>query len=278
MSLFRIQRGRVPFKSLLICVLLSLLLLMLPSRLAGPVRLAATAPVALVQAGLLRAADPIASFLRRFAGMWRASGEVDALRGEAARLRAQLIDESERRHAAESLLAQTGRLPAEARERALPAVVSAFDPAPQRSSAVFDRGSRSGVAINSPVLWNGAVAGRVESVGPWSCRALLLGDRGCVVAVRCARSRAQGVLEGIGGGLSRVKYVPADADVRPGDLFVTSGMDGVFPRGVLVGRCAEVSADTGESFQWVLVKPAFETALLEHVAILLPDGPIPGEK
>ena len=65
------------------------------------------------------------------------------------------------------------------------------------------------------------------------------------MGVRCARTRVQGVLKGIGGGKAQVDDLGAQADVRVGDLFVTSGMDGVFPPGLLVGECAEVSAEAG---------------------------------
>ena len=277
MRLFRTNHGRIPFKSFVICLFLSIALLALPARFSGSWRLAATTPLAWVQGGMLCASGPVAAGLGFLTGARGATKEVEALREEVARLRAQLYEESERRHAAESRLAQIGQLPAEARERALPAAVCAFDPAPERASAVFDRGARSGVEPNDPVVWNGAVVGRVDSVGPWTCRAVLMGDRSCVIGVRCARSRVQGTLEGIGGGISRVKYIPADADVQPGDMFVTSGVDGLFPRGLLVGRCVEVSTESGESFQWVVVKPAYERARLEHVAILLPGDSTPDD-
>lgn len=197
---------------------------------------------------------------------------MEALRRETARLRAQLYRESERRHAAESRLAQIGQLPAEARERALPAAVYAFDPSPERATAIFDRGADFGIKPNCPVVWNGAVVGRIDSVGPWTSRAVLMGDRNCQIGVRCARSRVQGVLEGIGGGMSRVKYIPKDADIEVGDMFITSGTDEIFPKGLLVGRCVEASTESGESFKWVVVKPSFDRSLLENAAILLPDS------
>jgi rod shape-determining protein MreC len=193
------------------------------------------------------------------------------LRERVHQLRAQLVQEAEKRHAAESRLAQLDQLSAEARKRAVPATLAAYDASPLRSTAVFDQGSRAGVAPNSPVLWNGAVVGRVDSAGPWSCRAVLFGDRQCRMAVRCARSRVQGVLEGIGGGMAAVKYVSVSADVRAGDIFVTSGVDGVFPAGLLVGDCAEASTEAGAIFKWVIVRPAFDPARIEYVIILLPD-------
>jgi rod shape-determining protein MreC len=132
-------------------------------------------------------------------------------------------------------------------------------------------GVNAGVTLNAPVLWNQALIGRVDCAGPWSCSVVLVGDRQCNIGVRCARTRTQGVLKGIGGGMAQVDDLGAQADIRVGDLWVTSGMDGVFPPGLFVGRTAEVSAESGAIFQWVVVKPAFDLDLIEDAVILLPE-------
>jgi rod shape-determining protein MreC len=96
------------------------------------------------------------------------------------------------------------------------------------------------------------------------------------MGVRCARTRVQGVLRGAGGGEAQVDDLSAQpGDLLVGDQFVTSGMDGLFPPGFLVGECAQVSGEAGGIFQWVLVKPAYDPALLEDAVILLPDASAP---
>jgi len=254
-------------------LILSLILLLSPPGWTGPVRAAALFPVHAAQAAFLGSLSPVERCAHRLADLWRATGEAQELRDENTRLRAQLYKEANRRYAAESRLAQLGQLPAAAQESAIAVSLVSYDASGLRRSAVFDKGSAAGVAPNSPVLWNRAVIGRVDSAGPWTCRAVLVGDRSCRIGVRCLRSRAQGVLEGIGGGMAAVKYIGASADdVRAGDVFVTSGVDGIFPAGLLVGDCTEASVEAGAISKWIVVKPALDPALLEDAVILPPDS------
>ncbi len=245
--------------------------MLLPSGWTGRARLAATFPVQAVQGAWLGALSPVEGFADRLGRLWRAAGEARDLRTENARLRAQLVEESERRRGLELRLSQLAQLPAEAQGRPLEARILKFDASALRRTLVLNQGGRAGVTPDAPVLWNGALIGRVDSVGPWSCSVLLVGDRECGIGVRCLRTRVQGVLKGVGGGQAQVDDLAAQADIRVGDLFVTSGMDGVYPPGLLVGECAEVSAEAGAIFQWVVVKPAFDPALLEDAVILLPE-------
>ena len=251
------------------------MLLLLPSRWTGRARLAATFPFQVVHGAWLGALSPIAEWADRIGRLWRSAGEARELRTQNARLRAQLVQESERRRELELRLNQLTQLPAEAQGRPIEARILKYDASALRRTVVLNQGGNAGVTPNAPVFWNKALIGRVDSVGPWSCSVVLVGDRECSLGVRCARTRVQGVLKGVGGGEVQVDDIGAQADIRVGDLFVTSGMDGVFPPGLLVGECAEVSGESGAIFQWVVVKPAFDPALLEDAIILLPGTAAP---
>ncbi len=237
--------------------------------------MAAMFPVQAVQGAWLGALAPAEGFADRLGRLWRAAGEARELQAQNARLRAQLVEESERRRGLELRLSQLAQLPAEAQGRPIEARILKFDSSALRRTMVLNQGGRAGVTANAPVLWNQALIGRVDSVGPWSCSVVLVGDRECSMGVRCARTRVQGVLKGVGGGQAQVDDLGAQADIRVGDVFATSGLDGVFPPGLLVGECAAVSAESGAIFQWVVVKPAFDPALLEDAVILLPETAAP---
>ncbi len=256
-------------------LVVSLALMLLPARWTGRARLAATFPFQVVQGAWLGALSPAEGWADRLSRLWRAAGEARELQVQNARLRAQLVEESERRHELELRLNQLTQLPAEAQGRPIEARILKYDASALRRAVVLNQGGHAGVTPNAPVFWNKALIGRVDSVGPWSCSVVLVGDRECSLGVRCARTRVQGVLKGVGGGEAQVDDISAQADIQVGDVFVTSGMDGVFPPGYLVGDCAEVSGESGAIFQWVLVKPAFDLALLEDAVILLPATPAP---
>jgi rod shape-determining protein MreC len=245
--------------------------MLLPSGWTGRARLAAMFPVHLLQGEWLAALSPAEGWADRLGRLWRSAGEARELRKQNAALKAQLVQESERRHELELRLNQLAQLPAEAQGRRVQARVLSYDASALRRTAVLNRGGNAGVTPNAPVLWNGALIGRVDKiVGPWSCSVLLVGDRQCSIGVRCARTRVQGVLKGAGDGVAQVDDISAQADLRAGDLFVTSGMDGVFPPGLLVGECAEASDESGGIFKWVVVKPAFAPTLVEEVILLEP--------
>ena len=275
MRLFPPKTRSILFRAFLLYLVVSFLLLLVPARLTNPLRDSVLLPFALLQRGCIRLLSGMRRARMMLTGLRTARQDVLRLTREVEELRAQLARENERRKAAESKLSQIASLPAETGTRTVTVAVASYDPSPLRRSVTLKAGQRSGISPNAAVLWHGTLLGRVESVGPWTCRVVLLTDRRCSAAVRCTRSRVQGVLEGIGGGLCAVKYISPDADVQAGDVFVTSGAEEIFPPGVLVGTCTMASNTSGDVFMRIEVRPAFETARLEDAVILLPNRPEP---
>jgi len=139
---------------------------------------------------------------------------------------------------------------------------------------VVDRGSRSGVRPDLPVVaWGGAV-GRVLEVGPDHAVVRLLTDEESGVAGVVQRSRAKGIVLGQGTDEMELAYVPRFSDVVHGDRVVTSGFDGVFPRGFGIGRVFEVR-DVPDGSQRVRIAPEVDFDSLEEVLVLL--EPVGGE-
>lgn len=97
---------------------------------------------------------------------------------------------------------------------------------------------------------------------------ILLTDVNSSVAVRLQSTRVGGILEGRGDGTCALKYVSKRAEVKAGELIVTSGLDGIFPEGLLVGYVSEVMKEEGEMFQLIQVIPAQDLNAIEEVVIL----------
>ena len=256
-------------KTFLVYLAVSLILFLLPVRFLRPVRDVVLYPFGIAQR-LLFAVVRTAASAGRLEHLWKADREVERLREELRRIEAELAAERTRRSAAEARLEQVARVPAEIAFRSLPAEVVAFDPAPLRHVALLNRGERAGVAPRAVVLRDGAVVGRIESVGPLASRVALTGDPGCRVAVRNLRTRASGVLEGAGAGRCIVKYMDLTADVRPGDRFVTSELDASAPAGLQAAECVKVEDVPGEIFRRVEAVPLFRLRELDEVVVLLP--------
>ena len=137
---------------------------------------------------------------------------------------------------------------------------------------LVDRGATDGVRPDMAVVaWGGAV-GRVVSVEKGFARVRLLSDPNSGASGVIARSRAEGMIVGRGGEPMEMIYVPKYADVVVGDRVITSGLDGVFPRGFGLGRVTVVGEPVGAS-KSIRLEPEVDDRAVEDVLILLePSG------
>jgi rod shape-determining protein MreC len=133
---------------------------------------------------------------------------------------------------------------------------------------LLDRGSLEGIRRNQPVLGPDGLVGRVIEVTPTSTRVQLLTDPVSAVGGLIQRTRVTGIVSGNLGAGARVRYLPLMADVVVGDEVVTSGMGGVFPKGILIGRITAVERKSGALFQEATLQSAVDLSRLEEVLIL----------
>jgi rod shape-determining protein MreC len=152
------------------------------------------------------------------------------------------------------------------------AQVIAREGVPWFRNITIDKGLKDGVSLNAPVLGVGGVLGRVVSVGPTAAKVQLLLDRDCGVGVRIERTRTTAVVAGqvsfADSGTSELlmKYVPVLADVVVGDVVVTSGLDQIYPKGLVVGRVRSVGKGSG-LFKEVAVQPSANFEKIEEVMV-----------
>ena len=152
------------------------------------------------------------------------------------------------------------------------AQVIAREGVPWFRNLTIDKGQKDGVRLNAPVLGVGGVLGRVVSVGPTAAKVQLLLDRDCGVGVRIERTRTTAVVAGqvsfadSGTNELLMKYVPVLADVVVGDVVVTSGLDQIYPKGLVVGRVRSVGRGSG-LFKEVAVQPSANFEKIEEVMV-----------
>lgn len=137
----------------------------------------------------------------------------------------------------------------------------------QTRMIVIDRGTNDGVTADLPVVaWGGAV-GRVIVAVRNHAKVQLLSDPNSGVAAVVQRSRVQGIVVGREAGFDLL-YVPRFADVMHGDRAVTSGLDGVFPRGFGIGRVESIT-ESEDGSQTIHLAPEVDYELLEEVLVVL---------
>lgn len=223
-----------------------------------------------VSSPVLGAANTVGSSV---AAAFRMFGDVGRSRRELAEMRRriqQLEAEAERQREQAQENQRLRRLLSMREElapKSVGAEVLAASLTGQSRVLVVDAGTERGVREDLPaVAWGGAV-GRVVDAGPGFAKIRLLTDPNSGVSGIVQRSRVEGMLRGRADGLLEMQYVPKFADVAVGDRVVTSGLDGVFPRGFAVGRVARVRESTGVS-KIVEVEPEIEYDSLQEVLVL----------
>ncbi|MGH9328147.1 MAG: rod shape-determining protein MreC [Terriglobia bacterium] len=139
---------------------------------------------------------------------------------------------------------------------------------PGTSSAVFiDKGTDDGLATDLPVITPEGVVGKTVAVFPHTAQVLLITDRASGVGGMIEKTQAEGVLKGDGDDLCRFAYIMNQETVATGDMVVTSGLDQIYPRGLLVGRVVKVS--DGNIYKKITVKPEAALDRLEDVLVVL---------
>jgi rod shape-determining protein MreC len=133
---------------------------------------------------------------------------------------------------------------------------------------ILDKGKRDGLREGMAVLVPEGVVGRVVSVSPHAARVLLVSDHSSGVDALVQRKRVHGIAEGILEGRCVLKYVHLADDVQVGDAVVTSGLDGIFPKGQLIGEVVRVKRSANRLFQEVEVAPSVELTKVEEVLVV----------
>ncbi|HEY7320240.1 MAG TPA: rod shape-determining protein MreC [Candidatus Binatia bacterium] len=138
-------------------------------------------------------------------------------------------------------------------------------------SCLLDKGSADGVRKGMAVVTPLGVVGQVVAVTARTAKVLLLTDPNNGVDVLVQRTRARGIVSGSLDDGTILKYVKRSEDIQEGDRLVTSGLDGIFPKGIVVGTITKVRKQTLGLFQHIEVLPAVNLARTEEVLIVKAD-------
>jgi len=142
--------------------------------------------------------------------------------------------------------------------------------ATQWSKVVFiDKGTQHGVRTYSAVVTNSGVIGQIIHAGPTTSKVLLTIDSRSAVDSLFQGSRVSGVVVGTGEKLCKIKFVPNTAEIKVGDRVLSSGLGGVFPRGLVIGTVSKVVRKKQGLFQEITLAPSSDLSNLEEVLVFL---------
>jgi rod shape-determining protein MreC len=139
-------------------------------------------------------------------------------------------------------------------------------------TVTIDKGTREGLRPDMAVIAPAGVVGRIVVPSARSAKVQLLVDRNAAAGAIVERSRAQGVVVGVGGDLLEMEYVSEGYDLAVGDVVVTSGIDGIYPKGFVIGRIESMER-IGGAYKRVVVRPAVDFNGLEEVLVVMTPTP-----
>jgi rod shape-determining protein MreC len=202
----------------------------------------------------------------------------DALLGENAQLREENLLMSSRLQRFSVLQEENRRLrellesSIQLRERVLVAELLAVEMEPFRKQVVINKGQRDGAYDGQPVVDASGVMGQIVHVGLFSSTVLLITDPSHALPVQINRNGLRAIAVGSGqDNALQLEHLPTNADIRNGDLIVSSGLGYRFPRGYPVGTITDVRLEPGEPFAKVRVRPSARFTQNREVLLIWPE-------
>ena len=196
------------------------------------------------------------------------SHENDKLRDELAQLKQENQFCTELEKANNRLREYVGlkdRIPL----KLIAAEVIAKDPSPWYQTLILNKGQSCGVDVDCPVILSAGVVGHVVAVSPEYSKVLLIIDRNFSMDALIQRTRERCMVEGMNQHMLKLNYVLRQMDVEVGDTIISSGFDGIYPKGLPVGRVSKIVQGTSGLFKEIEMEPFVEFSKLEEVMIVL---------
>lgn len=192
------------------------------------------------------------------------------LRQEVAELKGEL-NETKERAAELDLLRAHVALPTRPDYTALSANVVARDADLWYRRLVIDRGTLDGVKRNMPVATAAGVVGRIVAVGPNFAQVQVITDKHAGVGAMLQSSRAMGEIRGREdeGPLCELQNIPSSETVEVGETVVTTGLDRIYPKGLMIGTVERIESNPNAPWHKIIVSPSARVDRVEHVLVLL---------
>jgi rod shape-determining protein MreC len=223
-----------------------------------------------LQRGLVACIDGVSGAWQHYVSLRRVERENVAMREELQGLREAVSGMQEARNENQRLRRLLNYPETEGGAPVVARVVG-INPDPNRLTVRIDRGEAEGVARNMPVVTADGVVGQVLRATNGSADVLLLADPNSRLGVRVQRTRARGGAAGTGDErLLRLDYLARGEDLEEGDPVVTSGTDGVYPPGLMVGHATQVQRQGAGMFLGAMLLPSVDFSRLEEVLVLSP--------
>lgn len=200
----------------------------------------------------------------RLTQFWNLYSNYQTLNNRVQELEGKLVEMEEFKKENERLR-ELLKFKKESTVKVVPARVIGRDLAPWRKTLLIDKGSKDGIKNRMAIVSVEGLVGRIVEVGPLSSRAILLLDPESRVSVLFQENRDLGLAEGDGSPWIRVTHIDRESTVKVGDIVISSGLGGVYPKGIRIGRVEMVATEKEGLELFALVRPFVPFSKLEEV-------------
>lgn len=215
----------------------------------------------------------VSEFFGYFSDIDELKGEIKTLKEENAELKANMREGDAAKSENDELRRLLALSEANPQLETEAAEIIARSPSNWYSTITIDKGSADGIALNQPVISSGkSLVGRISRVGTTWAEITTLTDPEHSAGAEIVRSGDLGITEGDSSlelqGLCKLSFISKSTDIVVGDTIVTSGMGGIYPHGLLVGKVTEISPDIQGISRYALIKPEVDINDLKQVLVV----------
>ena len=211
---------------------------------------------------------PIRALSTWLSGLGTSRGDYEALKVQNLELKQRLASLEEAKLENERIRALVDFAKAQDLKTIGAGVIGRPTDSRQRS-ILIDRGAGSGVKVGDAVIAAGGLVGQVVEVSPWGARVRLITDSDSGVSVLVQRTRANGIVRGSIQGPLQLEFVDKNLAPVRGDVLLTSGLGGVYPKDIVVGEVTDVSSQQVDLFPTITVASRVDIDRIEEVLVIM---------
>ena len=256
--------------SFYIPIVISVSLLGIPESISNHIKITVASPLAPVQNIASKPVNYFRNVIEKIALMIESADRTEILEKEVFLLQNKVVEHRNTINILSKKLESMTELREniDNNENPLIADIIGHDTSYFRKSILINIGKKQGAAVDDAVVFGSALVGRITAAGNSSSRAMLITDPASNIPSRFLESRMQGMVQGTGDDTCIVKYISRNTEIKEGDVVISSGIGGIFPKSIYIGDIVAIEDHGAKLFKDIKLKPKIDFSKIEHVLVI----------
>ena len=256
--------------SFYIPIAVSVSLLGIPESISNHIKITVASPLAPVQNIASKPVNYFRNVIEKIALMIESADKKEKLEKEVFLLQNKVVEHQNTINMLSKKLESMTELRKniDNNENPLIADIIGHDTSYFRKSILINIGKKQGASVDDAVVFGSALVGRITAAGNSSSRAMLITDPASNIPSRFLESRMQGMVQGTGDDTCIVKYISRNTEIKEGDVVISSGIGGIFPKSIYIGDIVMVEDNGAKLFKDIKLKPKIDFSKIEHVLVI----------